>query len=49
MNSRKTNLRLIENIAFQVPNTASISKGILLHVSKILEKMIFQLMFEIVK
>ena len=49
MNSRKTNLRLIENITVQVPNTASISKGILLHVSKILEKMIFQLMFEIVK
>ena len=29
MNSRKTNLRLIENITVQVPNTASISKGIL--------------------
>ena len=49
MNSRKTNLRLIENIAVQVPNTASISKGILLHVSKFLEKMIFQLMLEIIK
>ena len=49
MNSRKTNLRLIENITVQVPNTASISKGILLHVSKFFEKMIFQLMFEIIK
>ena len=49
MNSRKTNLRLIENITVQVPNTASISKGILFHVSKFLEKMIFQLMFEIIK
>ena len=28
MNSRKTNLRLIENITVQVPNAASISKGI---------------------
>ena len=45
MNSGKTNLRLIENITFQVPNTASISKSILFHVSKYLEKMIFQLMF----
>ena len=26
MNSKKTNLRLIENIAIQVPNTASVSK-----------------------
>ena len=49
MNSRKTKLRLIENITIQIPNTASISKGILLHVSKFLEKMIFQLMFEIIK
>ena len=47
MNSRKTNLRLIENIKVHVPNTVSISKGILFHVSKFLEKMIFQLMFEI--
>ena len=38
MNSRKTNLRLIENITGQVPNTASTSKGILFHVSKLLEK-----------
>ena len=49
MNSRKTNLRLIENITVQVPNTASISKYILFHASKFLEKMIFQLMFEIIK
>ena len=49
MNSRKTNLRLIENIIIQLPNTASISKDILLRVSKFLEKMIFQLMFEIIK
>ena len=41
LNSRKANLRLIENITIQVPNTASISKGILLHVSKFLAKMIF--------
>ena len=49
VNSRKTNLGLIENITIQVPNMASISKGILLHVSKFLQKMIFQLMFEIIK
>ena len=49
MNSRKTNSRLIENITVQVPNMASISKNILFHVSKFLEKMIFQLMFEIIK
>ena len=51
MNSKKTNLRLIENITVQVPNMASISKDILLyvHVSKFLEKTIFQLMFEIIK
>ena len=49
INSGKTNLKLIENITIQVPNTASISNGILLHVSKFLEKMIFQLMFEIIK
>ena len=49
MNSRKTNLRLIENITVQVPNTASVTKGILFHVSKFLEKMIFQLMSEIIK
>ena len=48
MNSRKTNLRLIENIAVQVPNTAPASKDILFYVSKFLEK-IFQLMFEIIK
>ena len=49
MNSRKTNLRLIENITVQVPNMASASKDILFYVSKFLEKMIFQLMFEIIK
>ena len=49
MNSRKPNLRLTENITVQVLNTASISKGILFHVSKLLEKMIFQLAFEIIK
>ena len=46
MNSKKTNLTLIENITVQVPNTASVSKDILFHVSKFLEKMMFQLMFE---
>ena len=49
MNSRKTNLRLIKNIAVQLPYTVSVSKGILFHVSKFLEKMIFQLTFEIIK
>ena len=51
MNSKKTNLKLIENITVQVPNMASISKDILfhVHVSKFLEKMIFQFMFEIIK
>ena len=49
MSSRKTNLRLIESITVQVPNTASIRKRILFHVPKFLEKIIFQLMFEIIK
>ena len=49
MNCRKTNLKLIENISVQVPNTTSISKDIFFHVSKFLEKMIFQLMFEIIE
>ena len=49
MNSRKTNLKLIENTTVEVPNTASISKDILFHVSKFLEKMVFQLMFEIIQ
>ena len=49
MNSRKTNLRLIQNIAVQAPNAASISKGILLHISRFFEKMIFQLIFEIIQ
>ena len=49
MNCRKTNLKLIENISVQVPNTTSISKDIFFHVSKFLEKVIFQLVFEIMK
>ena len=49
MNSRKTNLKLIESMRVQVPNTASISKDILFHVSKFIEKMIFQLIFEIIQ
>ena len=49
MNSAKTNLKLIENITVQVPNTTSISKDILFNVSKFLEKMVFQLMFEIIR
>ena len=49
MNSKKTNLKLIENITVQVPNMASISKDVLLHVFEFLEKMIFQWMLEIVK
>ena len=46
MNGKKTNLKLIENITVQVPNTASISNDILFHVPKFLEKMISQLTFE---
>ena len=50
MNSRiKTNRKLIENITVEVPNTASISKDILFHVSKFLEKIVFQLMFKIIE
>ena len=51
MNSKKTNLRLIENITVQVHSkyTASIRKDILFHVSKFFGKMIFQRMFEIIK
>ena len=49
MNSRKTNLGLIEIITVQVPNTESIRKVILFHVSRFLEKMIFQLLFKTVK
>ena len=49
MNSRKTNLKLIENIKVEDPNTASISKDILFHVFKFPEKMVFQLMFGIIK
>ena len=39
MNAKKTNLKLIENITVQVPNTTSINKDILFHISKFLEKM----------
>ena len=38
MNSRKTNLKLIKNITVEVPNTVSISKDILFHVSTFLGK-----------
>ena len=44
MNSRKTNLRLI-----QVLNTASVKKDISFHVPKFLAKMIFQVTFAIIK
>ena len=47
MNSRKP--EIIESIKVEVPNTASISEDILFHVSKFLEKMVVQLMFEIIK
>ena len=49
MNSRGNNLTLIENITVQASNTTSVSKDILFHVPKFLEKMTFQLMFEIIK
>ena len=49
MSSRKTNLKLIENITAEVPNTVSISKDILFHVSKFLEKLVFHFMFEVIK
>ena len=50
MNSRNvTNLRLIENVTVQVPDSVSISKILLFHVSKFLEKIIIQFMFEIIK
>ena len=49
MNSTKTNLRLIENITVQVANTASISKDILFHISKFLEKMIFELCLKLLR
>ena len=38
MSSRKTNLKLIENITVEVPNTVSISKDILFHVFEFLKK-----------
>ena len=40
MGRKKTNLRLTENITVQVPNTASISKDTLFHLSKFIEKII---------
>ena len=43
MGRKKTNLRLTENITVQVPNTASISKDTLFHLSKFIEKIIFLL------
>ena len=49
MNSRKNIWKLIENITVQVPNMVSLSKDILFHVPKFLEKTVFQLMFEIIK
>ena len=54
MNSRKTNLKLIENITgyildLEVPNMASISKNILFSVFMILEKMFFQLIIEFIR
>ena len=49
MNSRKINGKLNENITVEVVNTASISKDVLFHVSKFFEKMVFQLIFEIIK
>ena len=49
MSSRKTNLKLIENITVVVPNTVSLSKDILFHVSKFLEKLVFHFMFEVIK
>ena len=49
MNSRKTNLKSIENITVQVSNTVPIIIDVLSHVSKFLEKMIFQLIFETIK
>ena len=41
--------QLIENITVEAPNTVSISKDILLHVSKFIGTVVFQLMFEIIK
>ena len=43
MNSRKTNLRLIENITVQVPNTALIKKVFCSMFLSFLKNMIFQL------
>ena len=40
--------RLIENITAEVPKYG-VNKDILFHVSKFLEEMVFQFMFEIIK
>ena len=47
MDSRKR--QFFENIKSEVANTTSIIKDILFHVSNSLEKMVFQLMVEIIK
>ena len=50
MNSRKPNLKLTENITVsQVPNTASLSNSEISSQLSFLKKMIFQVMFEIIK
>ena len=50
MNSRKTNWKLIENITVEVPIIwCQRCNDTLFHVSKFLEKMVFQLTFEIIK
>ena len=48
MNCGKPNWQLIENITVEVPKIASVNKDILFHVYKFLEKMVFQLIFEII-
>ena len=48
MNSGKPNWQLIENITVEVPKIASVNKDILFYVYKFLEKMVFQLIFEII-
>ena len=39
----------VAEVTVKVPNMASVSKDILFHVSKFLEKKVFELMFEIIK
>ena len=41
--------QLIESIEVEVTYMASVSKDVFFHVSKFLEKMVFQLIFEIIK